>query len=466
MADFNDEGMDVEDPMEMDVAPPVLVENTSLDLESYIVDYAGRSRFRRLAFVAVKCPQLKVEALRLALDELKTDQRPALVQEIAAALKSSAPSDNVTVPNDAMVKEESAQVVRQRESLELTLKQCRANKVKESIRTAYTELGDHLYRSGDLSTAMKTYQRCRDYSTSSEHVINMCQNVIKVALELPNWSHLLSYVTKAEGAIQKDDKNAPNQTETQKKNPLITELRCYAALAQLAMKSYETAATLFLSCAFDDAVMPHLISRKDVATYGALCALASFSRSVLKDKIIDNPGFKEFLELVPEIRELVKQYYASQYATCLTVMDKIKSDLQLDLYLADHVEFLYKRIRDKMLTQYFSPFLSVDMSTMAQQFNTSVNDLEGELSELIAKKTIQARIDSDKKVLHARKVDQRVQTFKHAIEVGKSYKIHMQAILLRAAMTKANISVTGTGRTNDRNDQGRAEYMPPSEPDV
>ena len=45
-------------------------------------------------------------------------------------------------------------------------------------------------------------------------------------------------------------------------------------------------------------------------------------------------------------------------------MDKVKSDLLLDVYLAEHIPYIYKRIREKMLIQYFSPFLSVDLSTM------------------------------------------------------------------------------------------------------
>lgn len=39
----------------------------------------------------------------------------------------------------------------------------------------------------------------------------------------------------------------------------------------------------------------------DVATYAALCGLATFDRDELKSKIIDNRTFKGFLELVPEV---------------------------------------------------------------------------------------------------------------------------------------------------------------------
>jgi COP9 signalosome complex subunit 1 len=78
-----------------------------------------------------------------------------------------------------------------------------------------------------------------------------------------------------------------------------------------------------------------VIAPQDVAVYGALCALASFDRSEMKvnplvsafvfnlapfvlvrskhdlyifTEVIDNMNFQQFLELVPEVRELVNDF--------------------------------------------------------------------------------------------------------------------------------------------------------------
>ena len=44
-----------------------------------------------------------------------------------------------------------------------------------------------------------------------------------------------------------------------------------------------------------------VLAPQDIATYGALCSLASFSRPEMKTRIIDNIAFREFLELMPEV---------------------------------------------------------------------------------------------------------------------------------------------------------------------
>ena len=68
----------------------------------------------------------------------------------------------------------------------------------EIFRRGHDDLGDHYLDCGDLSNALKCYSRARDYCTSAKHVVTMCLNVIKVSVYLQNWSHVSSYVSKAE----------------------------------------------------------------------------------------------------------------------------------------------------------------------------------------------------------------------------------------------------------------------------
>ena len=81
---------------------------------------------------------------------------------------------------------------------------------------------------------------------------------------------------------------------------------------------------------------------------------------------MEDSAMKQFLELVPDVREIISHFYHSRYAACLALMDKIRGDLLLDMYMNSHVEKLYAMIRSKALIQYFTPFASVQMPIMAQ----------------------------------------------------------------------------------------------------
>jgi len=80
----------------------------------------------------------------------------------------------------------------------------------------------------------------------------------------------------------------------------------------------------------------------------------------------------------------------------------------LDVYMNAHVDKLYAMVRSKALIQYFTPFASVQMPMMAQAFSTTVPELQKELTQLIMKKDIKARIDSHNKIIYARQADQEV----------------------------------------------------------
>lgn len=115
-------------------------------------------------------------------------------------------------------------------------------------------------------------------------------------------------------------------------------------------------------------------------------------------QLIDNSDFKSFLETVPDVRDIINDFYDSKYGRCLGLLEKMKSDLLLDIHLHDHVNVLYTKIRNKAIVQYFSPFISVDLAQMAAAFNTDIQSLEKELANLIVENVIQARIDSHNKV--------------------------------------------------------------------
>lgn len=136
-------------------------------------------------------------------------------------------------------------------------------------------------------------------------------------------------------------------------------------------------------------------------------------------------SFKLFLELEPQLRDIIFKFYESKYASCLTLLDEMKDYLLLDMYIAPHVSKLYMQIRNRALIQYFrwvlmpqklnhcdaydlfnfqlfdffSPYMSADMRKMAAAFNTTVPALEDELMQLILDGQIQARIDSHNKVI-------------------------------------------------------------------
>ncbi|KAK7274581.1 hypothetical protein RIF29_15677 [Crotalaria pallida] len=404
-----------------------------LDIEVYASLYTGRTKIMRLLFVADRCGEknntaMQLEALRMAFDEIKKGENTQLFREVVQKIDGRLGSGyDLDV---AWAENVDRRAEAKKEKLENELNAYRTNLIKESIRMGYNDFGDFYYAHGQLGDAFKSYVRTRDYCTTSKHIIHMCMSAILVSIEMGQFTHVTSYVSKAE--------QAPESLDT----ITVAKLRCAAGLANLEAKKYKLAARKFLETGPElGSHYNEVIAPQDVATYGGLCALATFDRTELKNKVIDNLNFRNFLELVPEVRELINDFYSSHYASCLEYLGNLKANLLLDIHLHDHVMTLYDQIRHKALIQYTHPFVSVDLNMMANAFKTTVAGLEKELEALITDNQIQARIDSHNKILYARHADQRNATFQRVLETGREFDRDVRSMLLRSNILKHEYNV-------------------------
>ncbi|XP_068329402.1 COP9 signalosome complex subunit 1-like [Pyrus communis] len=403
-----------------------IMSSEQLDIEAYASLYSGRTKIMRLLFIAQRSQSneaMELEALRMAYDEIKKGENTQLHREVVQKIVGRlGPEYGMDVAWCDTVDRRAEQ---KKEKLENELNAYRTNLIKESIRMGYNDFGDFYYAHGQLGDAFKSYVRTRDYCTTSKHIVHMCMSSTLVSIEMGQFTHVTSYITKAE--------QIPDALDP----VTVAKLRCAAGLAHLESKKYKLAARKFLETGpelgnhYNEVIAP-----QDVATYGGLCALATFDRMELKNKVIDNLNFRNFLELVPEVRELINDFYSSHYASCLDYLGNLKANLLLDIHLHDHLETLYGQIRHKALIQYTHPFVSVDLHMMANAFKTDVAGLEKELEALITDNQVQARIDSHNKVLYARHADQRNATFQRVLQTGNEFDRDVKSMLLRVNLIK------------------------------
>uniref|UniRef100_A0A0E0M9W1 PCI domain-containing protein n=1 Tax=Oryza punctata TaxID=4537 RepID=A0A0E0M9W1_ORYPU len=371
--------------------------------------YTGRTRVSRLLFVADNCgsaPAMEAEALRMAYDEScgSESASPALHRAVFARIAG-------------------------RLGPRYTLDQDWAdatNPIKEGARMCLNELGDLYYALGQLPDALNNYAKTHNYATTSEHILQMWMNAILIRIELGMFTQVPHYVVNAE---QTADNNLDRIT--------VAKLQAAAGLAYLATKDYRFAAWKFTETGLElGDNFSKVIAPEDVAVYGGLCALASFDRSELKSKVIDNYYFHHFLELVPEVKGLVNDFFACRYASCMGYLEELKPNLLLDIYMHEHVETLYKEIRHKAIIHYTLPFIYVDLNRVAPEFKTSAPLLEKELAALITENKIQARIDSHNKILYAIRADERNETFRRVLQTCSEFERGVKSILLRANLLK------------------------------
>ncbi|KAI8825606.1 26S proteasome subunit RPN7-domain-containing protein [Fimicolochytrium jonesii] len=414
----------------------VIVNDPTIDLDSYTANYSGRTKIVRLLHIAEWSPPLSIDAYKLALQELRNTLDYQLYIDVHRKLNHSLEERRQppVALDAAWVNHAKKEFKDKSEKLEQELKGYKVNLIKESIRMGHNDLAEHLYNGGELQGALRSYSRTRDYCTTSKHVVDMCLSVAKVSLELANFSHVQNYIVKA-----------MSHPEVQEKGIINSKLKCLSGLVDLENGQFKRAAGSFLDVSFSlGSQFSEIISPNDIALYGALCALATFDRHELKSKVFENAEYKQYLELEPQVRELLYGFYQSKYTQCLDTLTRMKSDLYLDIWLHGHVDLIYQNIRKKALVQYFQPFLSVDMHKMSRSFSTSVTELERELAMLIMGKEINGRIDSHNKILRVKAADQRSTIFEHSLAMGTDYQTQVRHLMLRMKLVRADMISTSS----------------------
>lgn len=181
----------------------------------------------------------------------------------------------------------------------------------------------------------------------------------QLLIEQRNYSHLTTYVFKAEAALDATAAAASNAaanstgggsavsaTSAKKKSSerdgVQAKLDLATALSHLGQNNYEKAANAFLKIgstkelgdwagkvyrldalfSYNTLIPMQLIAPGDIAIYGTLCALASLKRSQIKSRILENSVFGVYIEQEPYVRELIEAYMSSNFKTVLELLAK------------------------------------------------------------------------------------------------------------------------------------------------
>ncbi|KAF8240594.1 hypothetical protein L208DRAFT_1449465 [Tricholoma matsutake] len=436
------------------------------DLEGYISNYSGRTAIDRLTHIIATCPSIAPVAFHLAVQHIHQSRDPSLYQQVLSAYEGLSTIPDLHHPNPMDVAQVDTRWVdetmtknqAERMKLEVELKTYTNNMIKESIRMAHRDLADFYRSLGEHSSALKHYTKSREFCTTSQHVLDMCMSVIELLIEQRNYSHLVTYVFKADAALDAASATAPatnsslpagssgnnNKKKSSERESVQSKLDLATALSHLGQANYQKAAYFFLRLGpareLGDWV-GKVVAPGDIAIYGTLCALSSLPRSALKAQLLENSVFGLYIEQEPYVRELIEAYMGSNFKTVLELLSRYSTRHQVDIHLAPHVFDLTNLIRNWAVVLYFQPFATIRLDRMSAAFGWTIDEVEAQVVGLIQSGNIQGRVDSQNKILHAKQTDYRAELFARAIKAGTDMQVANRKLLLRMRLQQADLVI-------------------------
>ncbi|KAJ4286050.1 hypothetical protein N0V90_013397 [Kalmusia sp. IMI 367209] len=420
----------------------VVKDPPKFDLESYMSNYDGFTRFDRLHHIGSHSTYFAIDAYRTAIAEAKRGKNVKLYLDLTEEFAQIVPDDPIALTDTTWAEDKTKKIEAEKDKLEHELKSYKNNMIKESIRMGNEDMGHFYCAIGDWSAAHKAYMRMREHCTSPRHLADMTLRLVLVSIAQKSWLSVQSHVAKVDATQVKGD-------EKTKLEPIISAC---IGLAHMCTQNFRDAATAFLntSPAFLTAEpaagitwQREVLTGNDIAVYGGLCALASMDRSQLKDRVLDNNDFRNFLELEPHIRRAINLFCNSKYSACLEVLEAYRNDYLLDVYLSRVLTNIYGRIRTKSIVQYFIPFSCVTLDEMATKFQLTGEyaSIEDELEAMINNGTLNARIDLVDRLLISPSTNPRYKVHAEALAMAETYDHTLRLRLTRLNMLAAGFEV-------------------------
>ncbi|TPX14324.1 uncharacterized protein E0L32_005520 [Thyridium curvatum] len=413
----------------------VVKDPPKFDLEAYISNYQGRTRFDRLLLIGKCSKVLCVDALKAAVSEALSGKDVQRYREAWDCIRVAGPNEPEAVFDEAWVKGTVQSNAAETHRLEAELRGYKNNLIKESIRMGNEDLGRHLEATGDLSGAVEAYSRMRPDISTAKHIIDVGKHLVDLAVQRREWGHVIANAAKISGFPNPDDDKV-----------VQPYLRTMQGIGLLGQGKYREAAYSFLmieGAATAQATQNDFVTPNDVAVYGGLLALATMNRKELKIRVLEKSNFRAFLELEPHIRRAITQFVSGRYSACLEILESYRADYLLDIHLQKHIPTLYSQIRSKCIVQYLVPFSCVTLETMNKAFAPPGQSIEQELVAMIKSGALQARIDTIDKLVTTPKAQPKAAMQASALQTANNFEKEALDRIRRMSILSADLEVKG-----------------------
>ncbi|KAK7402633.1 hypothetical protein QQX98_011613 [Neonectria punicea] len=413
----------------------IVKDHPKLDLDLYLQNYSGRTKYDRLILIGKCSVPLCVDALKAAVTEAKAGSDVSRYREAWDCLRVAAPGEPEAQRDDSWIESTERKNRLETARLEGELKGYKNNLIKESIRMGNEDLGHHFESIGYLNEAADAYSRMRQDVSTTKHIIDCGMHLVSVSLQRRDWTMVLNNLGKITGVQFSNDDDKSSQAYT----------KIVSGIGLMGLGHYHDAAKSFLMTDFSAPAASYnqIASPNDVAIYGGLLALATMERKDLQARVLDNQSFRTFLEHEPHIRKAISFFVNGRYSSCLAILESVRNDYLLDIYLQRHIPTIYSKIRSKSIVQYFVPFSCVTLDSLNEAFAPEGESTEQELVTMIRAGTLKARLDDKNKLLVAVVPDPRLEMQKQALAVARHYEQEAKERLRRMSLMAAGLEVAG-----------------------
>jgi len=169
-------------------------------------------------------------------------------------------------------------------------------------------------------------------------------------------------------------------------------LKVYEGLHELEVRNLKKAGQLFLDT-LSTFTCTELFSYNNFVFYAVLLAALTLERPQLKQQVLNSPEVLSVLHEIPHIGDYVQSLYGCNYASFFQALAALQQRIKLDQHFGRHTAYYCREMRIRSYAQLLQSYKSLQLKSMAAQFQVSEAFLDRELSRFVASGRLHCKID-------------------------------------------------------------------------
>mmetsp|Transcript_19462 Transcript_19462/g.35964 ORF Transcript_19462/g.35964 Transcript_19462/m.35964 type:complete len:448 (-) Transcript_19462:61-1404(-) len=412
---------------------------SGVNASSLCASYRGFGLVERLLWLAKRQPKTRSETVPELLRVIKQSYNSKVYTDVVSMYEESGGE----VSDAEWLRNVAAEVKVKLSKLKNDLALAQKAVVKENIRMALNDMGELHMEIGDYTNALRFFSRTRDYCTTQAQYVTLCINLIRAHFAKGSLSQIVPTIVRLRPSMEANGEDVV----------VSSQLDAIQGLVAFVEQDYLSAAESFLKVTTDlGETLNEIVICKDVAVYGGLCCVATFSRQKLKKTVLAHPTFRTLLESAPLIRDIIQNMANSDYANVFSKLRELQEHAKLDIYLSRVLENIAERIRIGAIEQYVLPFKRFSLGRMAEVFSTTPKKLEKELTGLIAKQVLHIKIDQESGCAVKWEADPRAVAFQSILEASERLVLNAQHCQFRRILKSRGVMQDTLQSPNDFGD--------------
>jgi len=372
------------------------------------------------------CPRLDLAQVRFMLT------CPAATEDDQAAAKETlmeAVKDNNMAPFYAhlieqygwmedetltatMKKANAAELVK----LEATIKDAVDNLGETEIREALLEKAEYLCIIGDKDAAVTAFRETTEKTVSLGHRLDIVFNLIRLGMFYSDSDLTVRMLEKAQVLMDEGgDWDRRNRLKVYK-GAHCASIREFAAGTERFLATVST----FTST--------EIMDYKLFVETTVLMAVITLPRTELHNKVVLGPEIQEVLHQSPTIKAFCESLYNCSYAEFFVNLAEVDKYMMKSKIFAPHRRFYVREMRIKAYTQLLESYRSVTLDSMAKSFGVTTDFIDRELSQFIATKRLNCKIDKVAGIVMTTRVDQKNSQYQATIKQGDALLNQIQKL--------------------------------------